>query len=85
MTVMDWSDVDTGENCIAPKLMIDVRLKLFPLKVSVKSVAPASVSVGERLNNEGTGFRGWIWLFCGFVGGGEFPPPGPGFSTSILN
>jgi hypothetical protein len=61
-SVMELSDVDVGEYRFPPKLMTEVRLKLFPLRVSVKSATPARVSVGERLNNDGRGFSGWIWV-----------------------
>src|SRR5438105_3912347 len=37
-TVIEVSALDEGENCSAPKLTIEVALKLFPFKVRVRSV-----------------------------------------------
>src|SRR5689334_23173966 len=64
--------------------MIEVPLKLFPLRPNV-SGEPTAASVGEMLTSTGTGFCGKMREIDGSAGGGETPPPGGGFCTVILN
>src|SRR5215471_16415661 len=82
VTVIDVPFEVRGENGRPPKLMIDVALKLFPLKVSVSDALPAFACVGVILSSTGG-------MFCGVsvpapVSTIAFPPPGGSLLTLTL-
>src|SRR5215813_1866921 len=63
-----------GEYSWLPKLMIDVALKLFPLKLKVSDALPAFACVGVILSSTGVRFCGVSVPAPGSTI--AFPPPG---------
>src|SRR5262249_47114051 len=74
VTVIEVPFEVRGEDCRLPKLMIDVALKLFPLRLNVSDALPAFACVGEMLSSTGGMFCGVSVPAPGTTN--AFPPPG---------